>query len=162
MAVRDRAHDRADRQAVEIVVDEDEAAEGDGRKLGADAGLDVLRGPLAERGGSAGLVHQADHDAEEDEEEQDTDIVGVGELRDHAVGENVLQRSHEAEVGVEQAAHKNSDEERTVDFLCDEGQRDRDDRRDQCPECCVHVLPPIRKIPLPAAKAFRKQICVLL
>ena len=47
VAVSDRTHDRAHGQAVEVVVDENEDAEDERRKLRAHAGVDVLFRPAA-------------------------------------------------------------------------------------------------------------------
>ena len=78
MAVRDRTHDGADRQAVEIVVDEDEHAEGKGGKRCADAGLDVLFRPAAKGGGAAGGVDERHDDAQQHKEKEDAGVVGDG------------------------------------------------------------------------------------
>ena len=48
VAVGDRTHDRANGQAVEIVIDEDENAEHERRKLRAYVGVDILLRPTAE------------------------------------------------------------------------------------------------------------------
>lgn len=51
----------------------------------AAAGMYVLLGPTAEGLGAAALVHQVYHDAEYDEEDQDTDVAAVGEHGDQTV-----------------------------------------------------------------------------
>ena len=90
-------------------------------------------GPAAEGGGTARLVHQADHGAQNDEEDQDAHVVAVGHRRYDAAVEHVAHGGLELEVGVEQAARHDADEQRAVNFLGDEGQRDGDDRGQQGP-----------------------------
>ena len=92
MLIRDRLHDRADGEAVEVVVDENQHAEQDRGQLRADAGLDVLRRPAAERLGAARLVHQGDHRAEQHEEDQDADVVGIRNACDKAVLQGMYHR----------------------------------------------------------------------
>ena len=75
--VGDRTHDAAHGQAVEVVVDEDQDAQADGGQLRADAGLDVGGGPLTEGGGTTSCVHQGDHNAQDDQENQDAYIPAV-------------------------------------------------------------------------------------
>ena len=75
MLVCHRAHDGTDRQAVEIVVDENEDAEADGRKLCAFAGFDSRGCPGAECSRSACPVHELNHNAQDDQEHEDADIV---------------------------------------------------------------------------------------
>ena len=48
MAVGDGTHNGADRQTVEVVVDEDQHAQYEGREHRACTGLDVLSRPCAE------------------------------------------------------------------------------------------------------------------
>ena len=56
-------HDTADCQAVEIVIDENQAAQQHGCQLRTGTAFDMRRRPLAERGGTAGSVHQLHHHA---------------------------------------------------------------------------------------------------
>ena len=138
--VRDRTHDRADGQAVEIVVDEDEHAEGNGSELRADLGLDVLDRPSAERRRAARAVHHHDHRAEHHEEDQNADVAGAGERRaDHAVGKDVLECADEVKVGIQQTADEDADEQRRVDLLGQQRQRDGNDGRHERPEGAVDV-----------------------
>src|SRR5699024_6183400 len=78
--VRYGAHDAAHGQAVEVVVHEDEHTERDGGQLRADAGLDVLCRPAPEGRGAARAVHERDHRAEDDEEDEDADEEGGVDL----------------------------------------------------------------------------------
>ena len=130
--VGDGQHDRADGQAVEVVVDEDEHAEQEGGEHGADAGLDVGLGPAAEGGGAAGAVDKRDHGAEDDKEEHDTGVVGNG--GHHAVVDDGVKAGDRVEVGVKQCAEQDAHEQRRVNFLRDEREDDGDDRRHERPE----------------------------
>ena len=138
--VCERTHDGANSEAVEIVVDKNENTECDGGQLRADFGLDVRRGPAAKRGRTAGPVHQDDHDAEDDEEDENADVIGIGQGgAHHAVDEDMLQGTNQIEVGKEQTADKNADEEGGIDLLRDECQRDGDDRRQKGEDGCIEV-----------------------
>jgi len=77
--VRNRPHNAADSQTVEIIVDEDQHAECHSGKLCAAAGFDPLTGPASECGRTAGLVHQRYDNAENYQEDQDAYVVGIGE-----------------------------------------------------------------------------------
>ena len=119
--VGDGAHDRAHGEAVEVVVNEDQNAQHDGGQLRPHPAFDVLGGPAAEGGGAAGLVHQADHSAQDDQEDQDAHIVAVRQHRDDPVLEHMEHGSLELEAGIEQAAGQDADEQGGVDLLGDQG-----------------------------------------
>ena len=129
LRVGDGAHDRADRQAVEVVVDEDEHAEHEGGQLGADAALDVFRRPLAERGGSARGVDERDEDAEDHQEDEDARAIGQRrhEARDHGVllgsslgderaADDGVDRADGVEPGEQERTDQYADEKRAVGF----------------------------------------------
>ena len=142
--VGQRLHHGAHGQAVEVVVDEDEHTQDDGRELGADLGFHVLHRPAAKGRGAAGPVHQHDHTAENDEEDQDADVPGVSQGTHHAVHKDVLDGAHQIEAGVQQTAGQNADEQGGVYLLGDESQRDRYDRRQQRQKAGIHKkIPPI-------------------
>jgi len=71
------AHNGADGEAVEIIVNEDEYAEEHGEKLSGTAGLDGFLRPAAEGFASAALVHQIDHYAKHYQEYDNAHISGV-------------------------------------------------------------------------------------
>ena len=131
VVVGDRAHDGADGQAVEIVVDENEHTEHERGQLRADARFDVRLGPAAEGGGAARRVDQRDDDAQQHEEQEDARVAGDG--GDEAVIDNGVERRHGREAAGEQTAHQHADEQRAVRFLGDERENDRNDRRQQRP-----------------------------
>ena len=131
MLVGDGPHDAAHGETVEIVVDEDEAAQQDRGQLRPHPGLDVLLGPAAKGGGAAGLVHHADHGTQNDQEDQDAHVIAVGQGGHDAVLKDVEQRPLELEVGIEQAAHQNADEQGGIDLLGQQGQGDGDHRGQQ-------------------------------
>lgn len=137
MPVADRLHDGTDGQAVEIVVNEDQHAEHERGEHGACAGLDVRLGPAAKGGGAARAVDERDHDAENDEEQEDTGVVGNG--GHNAVVNDRVERPDWLEVRIEQAAEQDADEEGGVDLLRDQRQRDGDDRRNERPETERHA-----------------------
>ena len=136
-------HHGADREAVEIVIDEDQAAERDRRKLCARAGLDLMRRPLAEGSGAARLVHQAYHNAQDDEEDQDAYVPSVAQLFRHHfenAGDRMLQAVTARRDVLQHAAHHDADEQRSVNLFCDQSKADCDDRRQQGPEGSISIL----------------------
>ena len=138
MPVGDGAHHGAHGEAVEVVVDEDQHAQSEGRQLRAHPGVDVLLRPAAEGGGAAGGVDQGHDDAQEHQEEEDAGVVRDG--GHEAVVDDHVQRGHGGELAGEKGAHQHADEEGAVGFLGDEGQGDGDDGGDQGPEGAVHAV----------------------
>ena len=131
--ISDRAHHGAHSQAVEVVVNEDQAAQEDGSKLCAHTGLDVALSPAAKGSGAAGLVHQTHHGAQDHQEGQNAHVVAVREDSDDAVGENVVDGTLKAEVGIQQSACQNTHKEGAVDLLGQKGQGNGDDGGQQGP-----------------------------
>ena len=84
LPVRDRAHDGAHGQAVEVVVHEDHHTQQQGGKLRTGPGVDVGGGPAAKGGRAAGLVHQGHKDAQHDKEHQNAHVAAVRKLGHHA------------------------------------------------------------------------------
>ena len=101
MTVRDRSHDGADGQAVKIVVDENENAEDERCKLRARVGLDVRLCPAAKGSRAARRIDQSDNDAEQDEEEENTRV--VGNCGDEAVVDDCVKRGDGAKFVVNSA-----------------------------------------------------------
>ena len=130
--VGDGQHDRADGQAVEVVINEDQHAEQEGGEHRADAGLDVRLGPAAEGGAAARAVDKRDHGAEDDEEEHDAGVVGDG--RHQTVVDDGIKAGERVEVGEKQRAEQDAHKQRGVDLLGDEREDDGDDRRHKRPE----------------------------
>ena len=144
VAVGDGAHDGAHGQAVEVVVNEDQDAQGEGGQSGAHPGLDVLLCPAAESGGAAGGVDQSNDDAQDNQEQEDTGVIRNG--GDKAVVEGGIQSGNGGEVCAEQSAYQHADEQGGVSLLGDEGQNDGQNGGHQRPESTVHFdVPPIKK-----------------
>ena len=139
MLVSDGTHDTAHSQAVEIVVDEDQAAQQDGGQLRTHTALDVLFCPTAKGCGTAGLVHQADHSAQDHQEDQDAHVVAVGDGSHNAIVKHMKHGGFKGKVGVQQAAHQNTDEQGAVYLLGDQRQCDGNDGRQQGPEGVVKL-----------------------
>ena len=147
-------HDRANRETVEVVIDEDEHAKGEGGELRADARLDVLGRPGAESRRAARFVDERNHDAEHHEEDEDTRVprvtYGVEEADRHGVlpfadlaDDDVVDGVNRVEARKQQRAHDNADEQRRIGFLGNERQYDGDDGRHERPEGSdkLHDLP---------------------
>ena len=137
MLVSQRTHDGTDGQAVEIVVDEDQATQSDHGQLSDHTALDVGGGPFTESSGAAGSVHQLDHNAQDDQEDQNTDVVAVGQVGDDAVVKHMGDGAHEVEIGVHRGTDQDTKKQRGIHFLGDQGQTDGDHRRQRSPQGVV-------------------------
>ena len=137
MAIRYRAHNAADSEAVEVVIHKDEHTQQEGSKHGAAAGLDVCLCPCAEGCGAACLIEQGDQDAQQHQEHEDTGVISDGGY--DAVIEQRVERLH-MEAGIEQSTGNGADKEGAVNLLGDEGQCDGDDGGNECPECTEHNI----------------------
>ena len=91
MAVGDGPHDRPDRQAVEVVVNEDQHAEQEGRKQRPCLAVDMFHGPAAERGRASCCIHQGHHDAKQNQEHENTCVPAVRDGADKAVVDHGIQ-----------------------------------------------------------------------
>ena len=136
MALGNGTHNGAHGQAVEVVVDEDQHAQQHGHQLCAGAGMHGLGSPAAEGLGAAGLVHQVDHDAQNDQEHDDGDVAGVRNGGDDTVIalHQLHQRLPGGEVADQQRAHQAAQEQGRIHFLADQGQHDGHDGGQQRPE----------------------------
>ena len=108
MLVGDGPHHGAHRQTVEIIVDENEAAQRYRSQLRAHAGFDMCLCPSSEGRRTAGLVHHADHRAQNDKKHQDADVVCIRQHRDDASLKYVQHRALKAEIRIQQAARSNA------------------------------------------------------
>ena len=132
MRIGDGAHDVADGQAVEIVVDEDKDAQEEGGQLCAAACLHMLARPLAEcvRGACAAQKRGNDSQGHEEDEDAGADLHGG----DDACLDNDIDGVDGLEVCDKQASEEDADEEGGVDLLRDEGEPDCDDWRQNRPQ----------------------------
>ena len=89
--------------------------------------------PTAESRRAAGFVHHAHECAEQHEEDENTDVVGICKACNEAVFNNVYERALKGEFGIEKTACQNADEEGGIHLFGDEGENDGDDRRQNCP-----------------------------
>ena len=141
LAVGDRAHDRADGQAVEVVVHKDHDSQQQGGKLCPGPGVDMGGGPPAKGRAAAGLVHQGHQNAQHDQEDQDPHIAAVGQLGHHAavlIEEQGGQGQLQVAVGVKQGTGGNTHQQGSVDLLGVQGQHDGHHRRQQGKCRAVH------------------------
>ena len=130
-------HNSTDGQAVEIVVDKDQATQSNNRQLSGDTGLDVLNAPLTESGRTAGGVDQLNHNAQQHVEDQNTNVVGVRQVSDDTVVKDMGNGAHKVEVGKHSGANGNTQEQRGINFLGDQGQTDSDDGGQSSPQGVV-------------------------
>ena len=139
MAVGDGAHNAAHGQTVEVVVDEDQHAQSEGCHLCAGAGLHMLLSPAAKSSGTAGSVDQGHHDAQQNQEDQNTCVPAVAHIGDQAVVYNSVECADHIKVSVQQSAGQNADEQGAVNLLGDQSQHDGDDGRRQSHKGAVIV-----------------------
>ena len=132
--IRNRAHDASDGQAVKIVVNKNQDAEKHRRKLRAGTALNPLRGEPSEGGRTAGLVHQADHGAEDHKEHQNPHVVAVGEDAYQPALKYVRHSHLKIKAGIEDSPHQDPQKQRAVHLLRDKRQTDRHHRRQKCPD----------------------------
>jgi len=127
----DGPHHSAHRQAVEVVVDEDQHAQQHGQQLCGAPGLYGLGGPASEGLRAAALVHQIHHDAQRHQKDDDAHVAAVGQHGDDAVV--CAHQRHNGvpwgKLGVQQSAHQTSQKQGRVDLLTDQGQHDGHDGR---------------------------------
>ena len=136
MVVGDGAHHAADGETVEVVVDEDQHAQQEGREHRADAGLDVLFGPAAEGGAAAGAVDERHDDAQQHQEQEDAGV--VADRGDETVVDDGVERPDEIEIRHEQRPEQHAREERDVSLLDEQRQHDGDDGGHEGPDGTVH------------------------
>ena len=139
MLVGDRPHDGANGQTVKVIVNKNQDAENDGGQLSAGAAFDALLSPATEGGAAAGLVHQADHGAQNHQEDENADIISAGQNRNNAVFKDVEYGPFKIEVGVQQTAGQNADEQGGINLFGDQRQGDGNDRGQQGPDSIVVV-----------------------
>ena len=146
VVVAHRAHDGAHRQAVEVVVDEDEDPEAARREKRAAAALDLRDGPFAVGLRAARHGDHVNERAQERAEDQDVEVHLVAHGRERA-----LERSHEdVPVGadrVDERPREDADQKRREHFLRRERKRNGHDRRnDGKPtgfvglHCCIPLV----------------------
>ena len=129
MLIGQGAHNRTDRQTVEVVVNEDENAKRKGGKRGTNLGVHVRLCPLTEGLRTACAVHQSDHDTEDHKEDKDT--CGIGNRRDKAIVDDVIKRAGKRVVGGEERTKNDTDKQGRINLLGDQGKSNRHDRRNQ-------------------------------
>ena len=134
--VGDRAHNRADSQAVEVVIDEDQHTQQCSGDQSALAALDVLLRPATVSRGAACLVNQTDHHTQHNQEDQNANIPRVSQLADHHI-KGIGDHAPDIEVGVQECTGENADEQGGINFLGDQRQCDCDDGRQQRNESCI-------------------------
>ena len=139
MFVGDGTHHAAHSQAVEVVVDEDQAAQDHRGQLGTHPGPNVGLSPPAKGGRASRPVHQADHGPQDHQEDQDAHVVGIGHRGDNSLQENMAHGPLKAKVGIEQAAGYDTNEQGRVDLLGNQRQGNGNDRGQQRPDGVVEM-----------------------
>lgn len=104
-------HDAAHGEAVEVVINEDKQTEEHSAELGSDAGLDMFLRPVTEGSAAAGSVHKRNDCSEENKEDEDTHVVGVGQHLDKSVVEDMEDGSFKAAVGVQEGTENDTQEQ---------------------------------------------------
>ena len=138
MLVGDRAHDGTHRQAVEVVVDENQAAQQHGRQLCPLAALNAFGSPCPESSRATRTVHQLHHRAQDNQEDEYANVPLVGQHGHDAVGEKPVESTYGVEVSIEQGPRQHSEEKRAVHLFSNQRQRDGDDGWCQRPYRILH------------------------
>ena len=131
-AVSDRAHNCANREAVEIVVHENENAQNGSHHASETSSFHVLRNPRAIRTRAAGDGDKHDKRAQQRQEQQQRTV--VGDLLTHHLGnqaERVNERAKSNAIdgeGVNHHANKNADREGGIHLLRKKRQTERQKR----------------------------------
>lgn len=133
MSVCDGAHDRADGQTVEVIVDEDHYAQKKGCDGGTHAGADMLLCPTPKGMGSARAVDHTYDNAQYHQENKNTGTVGDGTCQ--SLADDGIQGSGGIAPRVQQGTDDDTDKQRGIYFFGNQRQRDCDDRGKQCPSC---------------------------
>ena len=139
MAVGDGAHDGADRQAVEVVVNEDQHAQQKGGEHRARAGVDMLHRPAPKGRGAAGGVDEGHHDAQQHEKDENARVPAVSDGADEAVLDHGVHGGHQVKAAHEERAHQNADKQGGIGLLGDQGQDNGHNGRHKRPEGSVHT-----------------------
>ena len=130
ITVRHGLHDRTDGQAVEIVVNEDQAAQRAGGKQSRAFGAQAFAGPFAVGTGTAGQRDQMHQCAQQKAEQQNVNVdTGQGGVEQGV--HRAHQRVETRHGGVDDGARQNADEQRGNNLFRDESQYDGKDRRQQ-------------------------------
>ena len=134
MPVRDRTHDVAGGQVVEVVIHTQDGGQDEGGPQGAFLALQVLHGPVAVGLGAAGPDHQGYHGAQNHQEDQDA---GVAADVVAQVGDQGGNGGHGVELHLDEVANQNAEEQGGVDLLGDQRQTDGHDGGNQGPDGAV-------------------------
>ena len=132
MRIGDGKHNAAHREAVEIVVDEDQHAQSKGGQSGTCTALDMGLCPFTEGGRRTGLIDQRHENSQQNEENKDTGTVGNG--GNQTVVDNRIHRIQRTERGCQKTAGQNADEQRGIHFLGNQRQTNGDNRGNDGPK----------------------------
>ena len=138
--VRDGPHHRADREAVEVVVDEDDEAHDDRHEVHGRLAPEPPVGPLAVGARAARARDDRDERAEEAEEEHHRHV--LRRLAANQVDDRLErgERARVRQVGVDRRAGEDGGEEGKNDLARFERERDCHEGRDERPQAeVVHI-----------------------
>ena len=91
MAVGNGAHDRPDRQAVEVVVNENQHAEKEGCEQRPYLAVNVFHGPAPECCRATGCIDQRNHNPQQNKEHENACVPAVRNRADKAVIDHGIQ-----------------------------------------------------------------------
>ena len=84
--------------------------------------------PVSESCRSACFVHKANHNSQDNEEDENTDIPAVRKLGYHSILQNMLEEYSERSSGVDGSTDKDTDEQGGINLLGYKSQGDGDNR----------------------------------
>ena len=136
--VEERTEHRADQQRRAEVGEEDQDAAQPCAELCLELGVDDFVDALAERLRTAGLLYQLDEAADEDDQDDDACVVGVGQLDEKVVADHRVDCRKRIAAAEDQCAGQSAEEQREDDILARNGKHHRHDGRQQAQNAIIH------------------------
>ena len=109
--IRHRTHDATHRQAVEVVVNKNQAPQQHRGTLRPRPGVNMARRPSSKGGRPTRAVHELHHHAQNNQKNQNAHIPVIGQHLNQAVLEHVVQRLHRVVLAPKQRPGQDAQEE---------------------------------------------------
>ena len=136
--IGDRSHRIADDQGIGVVVEKDRQPRAEGGELAAPPVRGERGDRLHDPARAAAASHQTNHAAQHQAEDGDGRVAGVGEGRRDVRIDGAQQSGERIEPGDEERAEPNTGKERDKDLVGDEGERDRQQWREEAEPAWQH------------------------
>ena len=140
MLIRYRTHNRAYSQAIKVIVNKNQASQGNGGQHRALPASDMLLRPVSKGSGTSGFIHQLYHHAQNHQKAKDSHIPGIGKHMDNAIHKYMVQSPLQIVAGIQKGSGQNPQKQRAINFLGNQCQGNRNHRRHQRPGGILHRL----------------------